>query len=199
VFGLRKAVLKFDPDRPTRFSTVATWWITQAMRRGMTNWVSSIRHPVHIQDTARQVRQAIAEHEQAFGSTPSPEQLAEALRIPLTKVVQAMTLPRVQASLDQQLSSDDGTASLNDVLPADELDIADQLAESEIVLAVRDALSRMGQQATRYAQLRWGVCGGDGHNSDLGTVARAMRLSRPAAIRLEMSIVQELRCLQQVV
>jgi RNA polymerase sigma factor (sigma-70 family) len=192
-FGLRKAVVKFNPDQPTKFSTMATWWITQAMRRGMTNWVSSIRHPVHIQDTARKVRQAISEYEQTFGGSPTPEQIAEATQISVAKVVQSMTLPRVQASLDQQLSSEDGAASLNDVVPADEPDISEQLAESETVKAVRQALAGLGPQAFKFAQLRWGIGGGDGHNADLASVARRMDMSRPTALRLEASIVNGLR------
>jgi RNA polymerase sigma factor (sigma-70 family) len=192
-FGLRRAVVKFNPDQPTKFSTMATWWITQAMRRGITNWVSSIRRPVHIQDTARKVRAAISEYEQTRGGNPSPEQIAEATQIPLAKVVQSMTLPRVQASLDQQLSSEDGAASLNDVVPADEPDIADQLAEDETVVAVRQALAELGPQAYRFAQLRWGIGGGDGHNADLASVARQMDMSRHTALHLEATIVSGLR------
>jgi RNA polymerase primary sigma factor len=78
--GLLKAVQEFDPGRETRFSTYATWWIKQAIRRALVNTAKTVRIPSYLAEKIHRVKQARSRLEAALGRTPSPEEIAEEMR-----------------------------------------------------------------------------------------------------------------------
>ena len=90
--GLLRAIDLFDPDRGTRFSTYAAWWMTQALRRALATQVPLTHVPLNVQnDRARLARQAHALHA-ALGHPPSPAELAAAAGLPRARV-DALTAP----------------------------------------------------------------------------------------------------------
>lgn len=78
--GLLKAVQEFDPARETRFSTYATWWIKQAIRRALVNTVKTVRIPSYLAEKIHRVKRERSRLEAEIGRTPSAEEIAEAMK-----------------------------------------------------------------------------------------------------------------------
>jgi len=94
--GLLKAVQEFDPGRETRFSTYATWWIKQAIRRALVNTAKTVRIPSYLAEKIHRVKRERARLEADLGRVPSSEEIAEAMKPRREDVI-----ARLQEKLDR--------------------------------------------------------------------------------------------------
>ena len=113
--GLLHAARKFRPDRGTRFSTYATWWIRQAVVRALANQARTIRLPVHVEGLLGQVMRKRNALTQTLGRAPTNEELATALDWPIAEIEHLDSVRQHPVSLDTP-GGEDGTASLHDVV-----------------------------------------------------------------------------------
>jgi RNA polymerase sigma factor (sigma-70 family) len=114
--GLLHAVRKFQPDRGTRFSTYATWWIRQALTRALANQARMIRLPVHVELLLSQYRKVRATLTQELGRVPELTETAERMGRPVEQVEDLEALRQQQPlSLDTPIGTE-GKGSLQDVL-----------------------------------------------------------------------------------
>lgn len=104
--GLLKAVERFDPKAETRFSTYATWWIKQAIRRAITNTVKTVRIPAYMVEIISQWRSATAELANKMGRQPSLGEVAKAVNIPIEKVNVIKRVVRAASTANQPVSLD---------------------------------------------------------------------------------------------
>jgi RNA polymerase primary sigma factor len=118
--GLMTAVDRFDVDFGTRFSTYASWWIAQGMRRALQNMASTIRVPVHVLDTQSRVARAASSFAMACGKEATPEELSGATGLSLDHVARALEAHTIEpSSLDRPIGHQSGTTFVDVIADED--------------------------------------------------------------------------------
>ena len=189
--GLIHAVDKFDWRKGFKFSTYATWWIRQAIGRGIDNTARTVRLPVHAGDQVRRVLRAKAQMEGETGRSPTSFELAEQLQIPEREVASLMRHVLDPVSLATPVGSD-GEAELGDV-------VADTTAPSPFDLVAGQMLGgeidklllRLGEREREILRLRYGLDRGEPRT--LEEVGEALNLTRERIRQIERGALAKLR------
>jgi len=191
VLGLIRAVERFDWRRGHKFSTYATWWIRQAVQRGLADAGRTIRLPIHAVERERAVTRVEREYEQRLGRRPTNEQIAEQTSLRPSWVASVRESARVVASLDRPIG-DDRDTTLGDIveIPDDTPMPFDDIAAAQRAEAIAHALDRLPERDRRVMQLRYGMAGEVPHSG--ADTARAMQISPDAVRRTEARALRTL-------
>jgi RNA polymerase primary sigma factor len=192
MFGLIRAVEKFDWRRGYKFSTYGTLWIRQAIQRGLQNHGRTIRLPVHVAQREVKVNKIAGELSVKLGREPSDEEIAAVAELPIEQVFEIRELSRALTSLDQPVS-DDGETALGDLLtsdrPSPDEEVADHLRDN----TVAEVVARLPESERQVIELRFGLTGDEPRTvrqtgSALGiTASKASELEELALRRLARS------------
>jgi len=155
--GLLKAVERFSPDADCRFSTYATWWIKQAIRRAITNTVKTVRIPAYMVETIAHWKSASAELTAKLGRTPTVEEIAKAINLSpdnvnvIKRVINATLTATQPVSLDL-------LCSLNEVIedrttPRPDQRFFDEYEKEKI----RDLLDVISEREAQVLRMRYGI------------------------------------------
>jgi RNA polymerase primary sigma factor len=176
ILGLIRATEKFDWRQGNKFSTYATWWIRESIERGIANRARMIRMPVHLAERYRAIKQAERPLIAQLGRQPTDEEVAEAANLSLKRVEEVRAAAYTVTSLDEPIG-EDGEGTLEELLPSDESEPADEVDITFRKDLVRKALVQLPKAEREVVALRFGM-NGDQEPKTVDEVMRQVGMSR---------------------
>jgi len=189
--GLMHAVEKFEWRKGFKFSTYATWWIRQAITRGIANTGRTIRIPVHASDTMSRILRTRAALEMEIGRAPSTAELARAVELPEDRVVETLLHAVEPLSLSEPLG-EDTDATLGDVVADDgTLDPGTVVTDAMLPEALDVLLSLLDDRERDVLAFRYGLDRGEPRT--LEEVGARFELTRERIRQIESHAMAKLR------
>ena len=195
ILGLIRAAEKFDWRRGYKFSTYATFWIRQAIQRGIANKSRTIRVPVHIGQRERKIARASGELRAQLGREPTDEEIAKAADITVEDIEEVRDTQRTVTSLDRPVG-EEGESSFGDLIPSDAPEPEEEVEVSLREAALHRALDKLPDRERQVLKYRFGM--NDVDPTPLRETGRLLGISPESVRQIEGRALKRLAATREI-